>query len=44
MIFNMKLATSDEIKRIDSLSTEKYGIASQVRMEIAGIKTYEIIK
>lgn len=44
MIFNMKLATSDEIKRIDSLSTEKYGISSQVRMEIAGIKTYEIIK
>ena len=40
----MKLATSKQIKQIDRLSTSKYGIPSQTRMEIAGIKSYEIIQ
>ncbi len=44
MISNMKLATSNQIKRIDKLSTSKYNIPSQIRMEIAGIKSYEIVK
>ncbi len=44
MISNMKLATSNQIKRIDKLSTSKYHIPSQIRMEIAGIKSYEIVK
>ena len=44
MISNMKLATSKQIKQIDRLSTSKYGIPSQTRMEIAGIKSYEIIQ
>ena len=44
MIFSMKLASSDQIKEIDTLSTRKYGIPSLIRMEAAGLKSYEIIK
>ena len=44
MIFNMKLATSSQIKEIDKLSTNKYGIPSLIRMEVAGLKSFDIIK
>jgi NAD(P)H-hydrate epimerase len=43
MIFNMKLATSEQIKEIDRLATSKYKIPSLLRMELAGLKSYEII-
>lgn len=43
MIFNMKLADSKQIKEIDRLSSRKFGISSQIRMEVAGLKSYEII-
>ena len=44
MIFNMKLATSSQIKEIDKLSTNKYGIPSLIRMEVAGLNSFDIIK
>ena len=43
MIFNMKLADSKQIKEIDRLSSRKFGISSQIRMEVAGLKSYEKI-
>ena len=43
MIFIMKLANSKQIKEIDRLSSHKYGISSQIRMEVAGLRSYEII-
>ena len=44
MIFNMKLANTKDIKKIDSLVESKYGISENVRVELAGFKSYEIIK
>ena len=40
----MKLASVNQIKEIDLLSTSKYKIPSKTRMEIAGFKCFEIIK
>jgi len=44
MIKNMKLASANQIKEIDFLSTSRYQIPSKIRMEIAGLKSFEIIK
>ena len=44
MIFNMKLANTKDIKKIDSLVESRYGISENVRVELAGFKSYEIIK
>lgn len=44
MIFNMKLANTKDIKKIDSLIESRYGISENVRVELAGFKSYEIIK
>ena len=40
----MKLASANQIKEIDFLSTSRYQIPSKIRMEIAGLKSFEIIK
>ena len=40
----MKLAGTKEIKEIDYLSSSKYKISSKIRMEIAGLKSFELIK
>ena len=44
MIKNMKLASANQIKEIDLLSTSRYKISSKIRMEVAGLKSFEIIK
>ena len=40
----MRLSSAKEIQKIDYLSSSKYKISSKIRMEIAGYKSFELIK
>ena len=40
----MKILTPEQLREVDRLSTEKYGIPSLILMENAGMRVAEVLK
>ena len=42
-IYHMKILTAEQIREVDRLSTEQYGIPSILLMENAGMRVVEVL-